>query len=200
MVLFNEIAEAAKRSRGIFRTKDLDRLGINAYRIRKMIESGLIERFKSGYYRLIEKQQDFNEASLVSQLFPDGVLCMHTALFHYGYSDRVPLAWDIAINKDTSKSRFKLNYPYVQPYYLEPHLLAFGVTRIDFDGYPVQMFDRDRLICECIFYESKMDREVYNKAIQAYVKDPKKNVPRLLEYSKERRILKKLKNRIGVWL
>ena len=45
-----------------------------------------------------------------------------------------------------------------------------------------------------------MDRETYNKAIQGYVADPKKNIPQLLEYAQKRRILKKVKDRIGVWL
>ena len=31
---------------------------------------------------------------------------------------------------------------------------------------------------------NKMDREIFNKAIQGYVKDPKKNVPNLMEYAK----------------
>ena len=78
--------------------------------------------------------------------------------------------------------------------------LAFGVTTADYGDCTMQIFDRDRLICECIFYENKMDRETYNKAIQSYVADTKKNVPKLLEYAEKRRVLKKVKDRIGVWL
>ena len=57
-----------------------------------------------------------SEAAQVAQLFPDGVLCMYTALFYYRYSDRTPLEWNIAVDRDTSKSRFHLDYPFVQPY------------------------------------------------------------------------------------
>ena len=39
-----------------------------------------------------------------------------------------------------------------------------------------------------------------HKAIQGYVADPQKNIPQLLEYAEKRRILKKVKDRIGVWL
>jgi len=49
-------------------------------------------------------------------------------------------------------------------------------------------------------YEKKMERETYNKAIQGYVADSGKNVAKLLEYAGKRRILKKVKERIGVWL
>jgi hypothetical protein len=64
----------------------------------------------------------------------------------------------------------------------------------------MKIFDRDRLICECIFYENKMDRETYNKAIQCYISDTKKNIANLMKYAEKRRISKKVKERIGMWL
>ena len=190
----------ADKSGGIFRTSDLKALGYNTYAIRKLVNEQIIERVKSGYYRLSESSQILSEAAQVAQLFPDGVLCMYSALFYYRYSDRTPLEWNVAVDRDTSKSRFNLDYPFVQPYYMKKEYLSFGITTADYGDCTMQIFDRDRLICECIFYENKMDRETYNKAIQGYVADTKKNVPKLLEYAEKRRILKKVKDRIGVWL
>lgn len=196
----NAIQDLSNRSGGIFRTSDLTKLGFNAYGIRKLIRSSVIERVKQGYYRIHKAEEHFSEAAQIAQLYPDGVLCMNTALFYYRYSDRTPMDWDIAVDRDTSKSRFKLDYPFVHPYYMRPELLTFGVTTAEYEDCTMQIFDRDRLICECIFYENKMDREAYNKAIQGYVADEKKNVPRLLKYAEKRRVLKKVKDRIGVWL
>ena len=194
-----KIAKIAANN-GVFRTADLIALGYNTYYIRKLVNEQVIERVKSGYYRLYHEEDMTSEAATIAQLFPDGVLCMYTALFYYRYSDRTPLEWNVAVDRDTSKSRFKLDYPFVQPHYMKKELLTFGVTTADYGDCTMQIFDRDRLICECIFYENKMDRETYNKAIQGYVADAKKSVPRLLEYAEKRRILKKVKDRIGVWL
>jgi hypothetical protein len=47
---------------------------------------------------------------------------------------------------------------------------------------------------------NKMDREIFNKAIQGYVKDPQKNIPNLIAYAKKLRVQKKVKELIGVWL
>ena len=194
------IKKLADECGGVFRTSDLAAIGYNTYAIRKILESQIIERIKQGYYRLCKVDESISEAAQVSQLFPDGVLCMYTALFYYRYSDRTPLGWNIAVDRDTSKSRFKLDHPFVQPYYMKKEFLTFGVTTADYGDCTMQMFDRDRLICECIFSENKMDRKTYNKAIQSYVADTKKNVPKLLEYAQKRRVLKKVKDRIGVWL
>lgn len=195
-----EIKTLAKRANGIFRTADLKKLGFTAYEIRKMLEKHFIERIKNGYYSLSETVENCSDAEIIARLFPEGVICMYTALFYHGYSDRTPLAWDIAINKDVSKSRFKIDYPYVQPYYMEAHLLLFGITNATYGDTDLKIFDKDRLICECVFFENKIDRETYNKAIQGYIADPNKNISNLLDYSNKRRILKKVKSRIGIWL
>jgi predicted transcriptional regulator of viral defense system len=195
-----EIKTLAKRANGIFRTADLKKLGFTAYEIRKMLEKHFIERIKHGYYSLSETVENCSDAEIIARLFPEGVICMYTALFYHGYSDRTPLAWDIAINKDVSKSRFKIDYPYVQPHYMEAHLLLFGITNATYGDTDLKIFDKDRLICECVFFENKIDRETYNKAIQGYIADPNKNISNLLDYSKKRRILKKIKSRIGIWL
>ena len=190
----------ADKCGGIFCTSDLTALGYNTYAIRKLVDAQIIERVRQGYYSLCKADEPRSEAAQVAQLFPDGVLCMYTALFYYCYSDQPSPEWDIAVDRDTSKSRFKLDYPPVQPYYMKKELLTFGITTADYGDCTVQIFDRDRLICECIFYESKMDRETYSKAIQCYIADEKKNVSKLLEYAEKRRVLKKVKDRIGVWL
>lgn len=200
MASANELKKLAERNRGIFRTAELNELGLSTYDIQKLIKTNVIERVKQGYYRFYSESDNMSEAAQIAQLFPDGVLCMYSALFFYAYSDRTPAAWDIAIDKNTSKSRFNLDYPYIQPYYLEPDLLTFGVTIAELDDCTMKIFDRDRLICECILYEKKMERETYNKAIQGYVADSKKSIPKLMEYAGKRRIPKKVKERIGVWL
>lgn len=64
----------------------------------------------------------------------------------------------------------------------------------------VRIYDRDRTICDVLRNMNKMDKEIFNKAIQGYVNDPQKNVPNLIEYAKTMRVWNKVKNLIGVWL
>ena len=185
--------------RPIIRTADLNKMGLLSREIAELVDMGKLERIKQGYYRLAQIEND-SDAKLISELYPDGVLCMTTALFYYGYSDRTPLTWDIAVDRNTSKARFNIDYPYVKPYYIDKSHLDYGITEAVYEDYILKIFDRDRLICECIKHENKMDREIYNKAIQAYINDSKKNITNLLDYAKRRNIHKKVRERIGVWL
>lgn len=184
----------------LIRTSELNGLSIYSKEISELVEGGYIERVKQGYYRIVEHTEDHSEAKLISQLYPDGIICMVSALFYYGYSDRTPINWDIAIDRNVSKARFNIDYPYVKPYYIDKAHLEYGVTEGQYEDCVLKIFDRDRLICECIKHENKMDREIYNKAIINYINDSGKNVTNLLDYAKKRNIHKKVRERIGVWL
>jgi hypothetical protein len=200
MKTVKHLIHVSETNGGIIRTSDLQSLKIDNRLLHKWMEDGKIEKLKQGYYRLSDYAENMSEAALIARLFPDGVICMYTALFYYRYSNRTPLAWDIAVNKDVSKARFNLDYPYLQPYYLEAVQLDYGVTAAKYEDCELRIFDQDRLIVECIRYETKMDRETFNKAIQSYIRDSEKSIVKLLEYAKRRRILKKVKDRIGIWL
>ncbi|MCR5636998.1 MAG: type IV toxin-antitoxin system AbiEi family antitoxin domain-containing protein [Clostridiales bacterium] len=167
--------------------------------IQQMLDEGLIEKVKWGYYHWIEDQGK-SEVLIINSLFPDAVLCMETALFYYGYSDRNPAQWNIAIDKNTSRQRTKIDYPFVKAYRLEPALLTVGEAEGEIDSIKVRIYDRDRTICDVLRNMNKMDKEIFNKAIQGYVNDPKKNIPNLMRYAQDLRVQKRVKDFIGVWL
>lgn len=167
--------------------------------IQVLIEQGLIEKVKRGYYHWIE-EFDGREILIINKLFPDAVLCMETALFYYKYSDRNPAEWNISIDKNASRNRIMIDYPFVKAYRVEPDILIIGETTGLIDCEKVRIYDRDRTICDVLRNMNRMDKEIFNKAIQNYIKDSQKNIPNLMYYAKELRIQKRAKDLIGVWL
>ena len=184
---------------GIMRTKDLQNEKILYRTLQRLMEQGVVEKVRYGYYQWVNPN-DSSEVGTVIRLFPDAIFCMETALRYYGYSDRTPLEWHLAVSKDSGKSRFKIDYPFVRPHYMIPACLEIGVTFGNMDGYKVRVYDKERVICDCLRSRNKMDREIFNKAIQSYIADPGKNIPRLLEYAEALRAKKTVKELIGVWL
>jgi predicted transcriptional regulator of viral defense system len=184
---------------GMLRTRELYAEKIFYKDVQQLVSDGLIEKIRYGYYQWVDDDNP-SEARLVNQLFPDGILNMDTALFFHGYSDRTPLAWHIAVSKDSGKSRFKIDYPFVRPYFVEPPLLDVGLTSGDIDGNQMRIYDKERTMCDCLRYRNKMDREIFHKAIRSYVNDTSKNIPRLMKYADILRVTEPVKNLIGVWL
>lgn len=136
--------------------------------IQRMLGAGLIEKVKRGYYHWTMGSGK-GDVVIISRLFPDGILCMETALFYYGYSDRNPAEWNIAIDKNTSRQRTRIDYPSVKAYRIEPTILSIGVTRGEINFTDVRIYDRDRTICDVLRNMNKMDKEIFNKAIQGYL-------------------------------
>lgn len=187
-----------KENGGIVKKEQLTKKGVDYRHVIEMVEAGELIRIKNGYYT--DKLDSFSEDELIAKLFPDARVCMENALYFYGYLSEKPFGWRLAVDKNTSKSRFKMDYPKVIPYYTEPEALEIGSTTITVDGNTFQIYDKERLICDCLKYESKMDREDFKAAIQSYIKDEDKDILALMEYAKERKVVKKVQSMIGVWL
>ena len=191
--------EIFDRYGGMMRTTQLAKEKVFYPQREKLIADGHVEKVRRGYYQWINPD-DFSEAGTVIRLFPDAILCMETALRYYGYSDRTPGDWHLAVSKDSGKSRFNIDYPFVKPYYVEPAVLELGLTKGNMDGHEIRIYDKDRVICDCLRYRNKMDKEIFNKAIQSYIADPEKSIPKLMEYAGPLRVKKLAKDLIGVWL
>ena len=187
------------RHGGMARTAELRAAGINHYRLQQLMADGLVECVRRGYYQWIGESTP-SDVRTLSRLFPDAVFCMHTALFHYGYTDRTPDAWHLAVSKFSNRKRFCLHYPAVQPHFLTPTTLQLGVCRETIDGIPVHMHNRDRVICDCLRFRNSIDPEILRKAVRAYVEDPHMNTSQLLDYAQRLRCRQSVQNLIEPWL
>lgn len=199
MLADQKVKEIFDAHGGMIRTCELHKEHLFYNDIQALIERGVIEKIRYGYYQWADSE-NMSEAALLTRLFPDAIMSMDTALFYYRYSDRTPLAWHLSVSKDSGKSRFKIDYPFTKPYYVEPSILELGVTSGEIDGNAVRIYDKERTICDCLRYSGKMDKEIFNKALRSYITDGEKNIPRLSEYAKKLRVKQKVKTIIGVWM
>ena len=194
----DEILKLIEEQGGIVKKEQFTELGIDYRRILDFVQSGDLVRIKNGYYT--DRIDRFTEEELVARLFSDARLCMESALYAYGYISQKPYAWHLAVDKNTSKSRFKMDYPKIIPYYTEPDALELGSTEITMSGQQFQIYDRDRVICDCLKYETKLEREVFKGALQSYIRDSQKDISALMAYARARKVVGKVQSMIGVWL
>ncbi len=196
--LLSEIRKKIEENGGIVKTNQITALGVDYRRILSWVEDGTLERVKNGYYSLGYHER--SEEELIRGLFSDSVLCLDSALYYYHYIDQKPYAWHLAVDKNTSKSRFKMEYPVIVPYYTEPKMLQLGVTEVPFVKGSMKIYTKERMLCDCLKYEEKLDRDVYKRALLAYIADGSKDISELLRIARERKVLQKVQNVIGVWL
>ena len=195
-----EIAKAIiEGNGGIVKTAWLNDAGIQNSEIVKMCENGELERVKHGYYG-ISGQTELSEEKMIAMFLEEGIVCMESALFYYGYSDKTPLVWTIAVPRNVSRAKTEIDNFAYKLYYIQDDKLALGKVKGLFNGIELSVYDRERTICDCFKYRSKMDSETFNKAMNAYVADEKKNLRTLAMYAKEMRVYKKVMELMEVML
>ena len=195
--IYSLAKETIKERGGIASNADFHANGLRNYQITKLCNQGLLERIRRGYYQL-SVSEDPSDETIISRLFPDGILCMDSALFHYGYSDRTPLEWTIAFPRSVSRTRLRTRIPIIKPYFIQEDLFTLGKTEEEINGVLLSIYDRERTICDCFKYQNKIDSELFNKAILVYAKDMKKNIGNLSAYAKKMRVYKKVAEIMGV--
>jgi predicted transcriptional regulator of viral defense system len=198
MVIIGKLKEEFQGRGGILKTSELNEFGLSSRQIKRLVDDGVITRIKHGFYELAGYVS--REEAVIARLFPHAIIFLESALLHHSYTDRIPVAWQIAVDKNSTKSQYAIEYPLIEPFYLEPKLLQVGIDKIKIEGIAVKIYNRDRTICDVLRYETKLEKEVFNNAIQRYIKDRRKNVRRLFEYAEVFNIRNKVQTYIGVWL
>lgn len=187
-----------RRNHGLAKTAALTTAGVSYKMILTLVERGELVRAKSGYYTLPDVA--FSEEEAIFARFPDGVLTMGTALYYHGYLGERPAVWSIAVSKNISKSKFKLEKPPVQPYFCEENVLSLGVETVEIAGERMKIYTVDRLICDVFKYRERLGAGEFRQAVRAYIEDEHKDVEKLWEYAAERRVLRMAESILGTWI
>ena len=88
----------------------------------------------------------------------------------------------------------------MKAYYIQKEYMELGKIVENFNGVALSVYDRERTICDCFKYRTKLDNELFNKALNAYVADEKKNLSNLSKYAKRMRLYAKVMNVMEVLL
>ena len=184
---------------GIAKTSDFVAAGIPAVDIVNLCNTGYLERIRHGYYQLADGNTS-SEEQLIATLIPKAIICVESALFHYGYSDFAPRKWSIAVPRSMSRTKLDVDALALQTYYVQSEIYELGRVTDDFSGVKLSIYDRERTICDCFKYRSRLDNEIFNKALNTYVNDSKKNLRNLSIYAKKLRVYKKVNELMSVLL
>ena len=199
MDIQKQVKEVIVNNGGIAKSADFVAAGIRAADVVNLCNAGILSRVRHGYYELTEKSE-VSEEQLLATLVPKGIVCVESALFHYSYSDFAPRKWSIAVPRSMSRTKLNVDVLALQPYYVQAELYDLGKTTDNFNGVVLPVYDRERTICDCFKYRSKLDNEIFNKALNAYANDTQKNLSNLSAYAKKLRVYKKVTELMEVLL
>ena len=180
---------------GYLSTKDVVSNRIPRTYLTKLIKEGKIERASRGLYT--KKNVLVDEFVILQSKSKNAIYSNATALYLYGFSNRIPIKYDITINNGYNGSLQKDNN--VNLFYTKNELLDLGVTNYKLEsGNIIRVYDLDKTICDIIKNKKKIDGEIFNKAIRGYFYSKKKNTLKLYEYAKRMNIYNKVRDAFEV--
>jgi len=180
---------------GYLETKNVVKSNIPKTYLSKLLKEDKIERVSRGIY--IKKDTFVDEFVILQSKSKNATFSNMTALYLYGFSNRIPIKYDITVPVGYNGTLQKLEN--VNLYYCKRDLLELGTTNYKLDsGNIVRVYDLERTICDIIKNKKKIDSELYNKAIREYFYSKKKNNLRLYEYAKKMKIEEKVNNTFEV--
>ena len=180
---------------GYLTTKDVTDNNIPRTYLTKLIKENKIERVSRGVY--IKKNELVDEFVILQSKSKNAIYSNTTALYLHGFSNRIPIKYDITINSGYNGSLQKEDN--VNLFYTKRELLELGV--IDYklnSGNVIRVYDLDKTICDIIKNKKKIDAEIFNKAIREYFYSKKKNTLKLYEYAKKMNIYNKVRDTFEV--
>jgi len=184
---------------GIAKTSDFAANGINKYEVAAFCKEGVIERIRRGFYKL-PQSNSVTEEQLIQELLPQGIICVESALFHYGYSDFSPREWSIAVPRTATRAVKNIEEFPMKAYYIQKEILDIGKSTSNFNGVIMKKNKNKPTIFYFFKYPTKLDNEIFNKAVNAYAVDKKKNLANLSKYAKEMKLYIKVMNIMEVLL
>ena len=181
---------------GYLTTKDVNDNNIPRFYLTKLIKDDKIERVSRGVY--IKKNELIDEFVILQSKSKNAIYSNTTALYLHGFSNRIPIKYDITINNGYNGSLQK-EYN-VNLFYTKRELLELGVINYKLDsGNIIRVYDLDKTICDIIKNKKKIDAEIFNKAIREYFYSKKKNTLKLYEYAKKMNIYNKVRDTFEVF-
>jgi predicted transcriptional regulator of viral defense system len=164
---------------GLFRARDLDRLGLTMGRFRSMLRADEIERIGRGLYRWrAAKSSELETVAAVCALAPNAVVCLLTALLIHDIGTQLPRQVWIALDVKARKPRFE-GLP-VRVVRFSGSALRYGITTREALGVTIRITSPARTVVDCFRYRNKIGIDVAIEALRDVLRSRKATVGEIM--------------------
>lgn len=183
---------------GIFTTSQIEKAGMSRTMLKKYVDQGLLIRIRNGLYILSDDMAD--EYALIQARSRKMIFSFGTALFLWGLSDRVPHIIDVTIPQGTNMTAVKRENPHICFHYVNQSVYKIGLSETTSpQGSVIQLYDKERCICDFIRNKDAMDMQIYSQALKLYFQTAC-DTRKLLKYAKIFQVEEKVRTYMEVLL
>lgn len=133
----------------------------NENNLKLALRRGELFKLEKGIY---SRQANVSELEVITFKNPKAVFASESAYYFHDLTDYVPDKYFLATPKDAYKIRDKR---VKQVFYLDKQF-GFGIQEIKYDGVPIKVYDKERMLIELIRKKSKLPFDYYKEIIRNY--------------------------------
>lgn len=163
--------------------KELHNSGYSNYKIRQMIHAGHLANVNRKWLENEYYTGETNDFYAVRIHAEKGVICLISAAIYYGLSNERSSKIDVAIPRNV-KTPQSPSYPPMRFYRMAEQRYRTGIVTIQEGNNSFVIYDREKTVCDVIYHRNKMGLEPAIEVLRRYLKQPDRNINRLLSYAK----------------
>ena len=156
-----------KKAGGILHTAEAIKKGIHPTVLYRMRNVGILEVMSRGIYRLSATLPLSNpDLVVVSIRISSGVICLISALSHYGITTQIPHSIHIALTYGAEEPR--IEYPPVSIYRFSGKSFTEGIEIHKIDEVPVRIYSPEKTLADCFKFRNRIGLDTAIEAIRMY--------------------------------
>lgn len=165
---------------GYAHMQDLKKASVQSKDLAKLVQDGVIEKIKTGLYRLAELPQ-INGIPIgfidVCRAIPKGVICLLSALAYFELTTFNPHEIYVALPHASKPP--KMDYPPIRSFYYRDRFYNYGIRTVETRHGNIQIYDKEKSICDMFRYRKKLGEDIALETLRNYLKQPDVNIQKL---------------------
>lgn len=153
------------RKAGVFRPRELERVGIPREYLRQARDRGLVRQVGRGLY-VAEGNRVTEHHTLVeaAKRVPHGVVCLLSALRFHGLTTQAPREVWLAVGHKARRPR--VDYPPLRIVHFSGNALTYDIKKKNLEGITVRVFGPAKTVADCFKFRNKIGLEVALEALR----------------------------------
>lgn len=174
------IDQLVAQNNGYLLTADVVAHGISKTYLLNYVKTRKLERVAHGVYMSEDAWPD--NLHLIALRNKEIIFSHETALHLFDLTDRVPTRISVTIRAGYNASHLRRKDIIV--YTVKENFFNLGETTAKtIFGNTVTTYDRDRSICDIIMHKDKIEIQMFNTVLNAYMRSREKNLHNLMRYA-----------------
>ena len=181
------LEDIARRSGGVFRSRDVVEAGVHWRDLYAMRDEGVLIELSRGVFRFADAEIISNpDLVAVSKRSPRGTICLNSALSFWDLTDEIPVEVHLAVPRVSRPP--SIDYPPTKVHVFAADTFELGRERIRLDsGEEIFIYSPERSVVDAMRLRGQVGTDVAYEALRRYLRHPRASPGDLLRLARRLR-------------